>query len=110
MTTIRFQLIALSIAIAASTVRAESEPDIPWGKLRDTASRYLDACSSAKETIAMTKRLKQRVQQRLQDSETLGEDSIMRSIMLDWAASNIGKLKRKERETIAQACFYFVTF
>ncbi len=106
----RLLFLTVTATLLALPLRAESEPDIPWGKLQDTANRYLEACSTPKDVASMTKKLRQRVQQRTQDSETLSEDSIMRALMIDWAASNIGKIKRKERETVTQACFYFVTF
>ena len=103
-------LTAAVLLFACFSVRAENEQDIPWDKLRDTANRYLDACSTPKDVAGMQKKFKQRIKQRMEDSDTLGEDSIMRSLMLDWAAGNTAKIKRKEKETITQACFYFVTF
>ena len=90
--------------------REEGEPDVPWDKLRDTASRYLDACCTPKQVKDMTKKLKQRVEQRMQDNDDVSEDTCMRSFMLDWAASNEGNLKKKEKEAVQQACFYFMTF
>lgn len=110
MTTRIVPLTAAVLLFACFSVHAENEPDIPWDKLRDTASRYLEACSTTKEVEGMQKKFKQRIKQRMEDSDTLGEDSIMRSLMLDWAAGNTGKIKRKEKEAVTQACFYFVTF
>lgn len=110
MTPRKFSLFLVATLLAAFSAHAESEPDIPWSKLRDTASRYLEACAAPKDVAGMAKRFKQRVQQRLEDSDTLGEDSVMRSLMLDWAAANDGRIKRKEKEAVMQACFYFVTF
>jgi hypothetical protein len=100
-------LVGLPVCLQA---RDSGEPDVPWDKLRDTASRYLDACCTPKTVQSMEKKLKQRVEQRMQDNDTYSEDTCMRSFMLDWAASNEGNLKKKEKEAVTQACFYFVTF
>jgi hypothetical protein len=105
----RLMLLVGMVAGLQYALRAENE-DIPWDKLRERASSYLEACSTPKEVAGMERKLHSRVQQRMQDNETLGEDSIMRCLMIDWAAGNVGKIKRKDRETITQACFYFVTF
>jgi hypothetical protein len=106
----RIFTLSATLLFMCLSVRAENEPEIPWDKLRDTANRYLDACTAPKDVENMRKKFKQRIQQRMQDSDTLGEDSIMRALMLDWAAGNTGKIKRKERDAVTQACFYFVTF
>lgn len=34
----------------------------------------------------------------------------MREIMLDWAAGNEGKIRKKDPKAIKQACFYFMKF
>lgn len=104
-------LLILAVSIVVSAHAHDSgEPDVPWDKLHDTAKRYLDACSTPKIVQGMEKKLKQRVQQRMQDNDDLSEDTCMRSFMLDWAASNEGSIKRKEKEAVTQACFYFMTF
>jgi hypothetical protein len=104
-------LLILSIGFSIGLhAHASDEPDVPWDKLRDTAKRYLDACCTPKIVSGMARKLKQRVEQRMQDNDTFSEDTVMRSLMLDWAASNEGNIKRKEKEAVTQACFYFMTF
>lgn len=106
------KLICCFILIAAipALARESGEPDVPWEKLRDTAQRYLDACCPPSTTQRMSKKMQQVVDQRMRDNDTLSEDVCMRSIMLDWAAGNEGNLKRKEKDAVEQACFYFVNF
>jgi hypothetical protein len=104
-----FLLAALLTLPLISYVRA-SEPDVPWDKLRDLASQYMKFCCTAEDIQEREKKFKRRVAQRLQDNEALSEDSAMRSLMLDWAAANDGSMKRKEKDAVTQACFYFVTF
>jgi hypothetical protein len=102
-------IVLISIACSAGA-RESGEPDVPWDKLRDTAKRYLDACVGESTVNSMERKLKQRVDQRMQDNDTFSEDTIMRSIMLDWIASNEGSIKKKDKEAVTLACFYFMTF
>ncbi|HYF49430.1 MAG TPA: hypothetical protein VEJ63_08495 [Planctomycetota bacterium] len=101
--------IALALVLCATASMAE-EYQIPWTTLRDVAQRYLDACVEPKELKSMEKKLRQRVEQRMQDNDTLGEDVVMRSMMLDWAAGNQRRIERKEKDAVRQACYYFVVF
>ncbi len=84
--------------------------DVPWQKLRDTSDRYLEACVPASDVQSMKKKLTQRVQQRLSDNDALVEDNIMRDLMLDWAFANEGRIKKREKDAVKQACLYFVLF
>lgn len=97
------------LLLLAPVGRCGDEYQVPWDKLRDTAQRYLEACVKPETRAKMAKKLKDCTEQRMTDSGW-DEDTCMRTIMLDWAAGNQGKLKRKEPKAIAQACFYFVTF
>jgi len=100
---------AAALFLAAAGAQCGEEYQIPWDKLRDTARRYLDACVSPKAQAKMAKRLKDRTEQRVEDSGW-DEDTAMRTIMLDWAAGNRGKLECKEPEAMAQACHFLVVF
>jgi hypothetical protein len=102
-----FATIALML-FAGATIAEEYQ--IPWTKLREVAQRYLEACVEPKEVKSMVKKLRQRVEQRMQDDDTLSEDVIMRSMMLDWAAGNQRRIERKEKDAVRQACYYFVVF
>src|SRR5579862_8644502 len=78
-------ILVLPIVISFSAgARDSDDPDVPWDKLRDTAKRYLDTCCAPKVVQGMTKKLKQRVEQRMQDNDSVSEDTCMRSFMLDW--------------------------
>src|SRR4029079_9924541 len=108
-TAVTLLIVLISIACSAGAQQSGG-PDVPWEKLRDTARRYLDACVGEQTGKGMERKLKLRVEQRMQDNDTFTEDTIMRSMMLDWAASNEGGIKKKEKEAVTQACFYFMTF
>ncbi|MGD0091033.1 MAG: hypothetical protein ABSE73_14035 [Planctomycetota bacterium] len=100
---------AAALFLAAAAAQCGEEYQIPWDRLKDAAQRYLAACVSSKAQAKMAKKFKERTQQRVQDTGW-SEDTAMRTIMLDWAAANRGKLERKENEAVAQACFYLVVF
>ena len=100
---------ASAIALFLAAAQCAEEYSIPWDTLKDAAQRYLAACVSAKTQAKMARKFKDRVEQRVQDTGW-EEDTAMRTIMLDWAAGNRGKLERKEPEAVAQACFYLVVF
>ncbi|MCY3021413.1 MAG: hypothetical protein NTW87_20555 [Planctomycetota bacterium] len=102
-------VVLVGLAAASGPAQGKEEYQIPWDSLRETAQRYLDALVAPKDVATMAKKLKDRTQERMHDMD-LDEDSAMRSLMLDWAAGNQGKLKRKESKAIAQACYYFVIF
>jgi hypothetical protein len=102
--------IAASIAITALLCCAVRAEDVAWDKLRDAANRYLEACVPAKEVQSMNKKLKQRVEQRMNDNDGALEDNIMRDLMLDWAFANETRIKNNDREAVKQACLYFVIF
>lgn len=104
-TTILFSLLVL----ATFSVRAaDYEP--PWAKLRDLAAQYLEHCVKPDDLARRHKKFRALVEQRLSENDSMSEDNIMRSIMLDWAAGAQKKIKKKERDAVAQACYYFVTF
>lgn len=102
-------LVLFASVIAQPAARAESEYQIPYQRLRDAAQKYLDACVSPKDVAKMEKKLKDRVDTRVQD-QGVDRERAAREIMLDWAADNRGKLEKKDSKAIAQACFYFVIF
>jgi len=97
------------VVLLAASAQCKEDYQIPWDKLKDTAQRYLEACVKPETRAKMAKKLKDRTEQKMQDSGW-DEDTCMRTIMLDWAAGNRGSLERKEPKAIAQACYYFVVF
>jgi hypothetical protein len=105
----RYGLAALALVAAACLYGDEAEYRIPYTELRTAGQEYLDACATAKEVDAMAKKLKQQVETKAQDAG-IDEDRAMREIMLDWAAGNEGKIRKKDPKAIKQACFYFVKF
>lgn len=102
-------LVLLASFISQPSARAEEGYRIPYQRIRDAAQKYLDACVSPKDVEKMQKKLKDRVDTRVQD-QGIDRERAAREIMLDWAADNRGKLEKKEPKAIAQACFYFVIF
>jgi len=97
-----------TLFLLASLARCGEEYQIPWDRLKDAAQRYLDACVRPETRAKMARKFKDRTEQRVQDTGW-DEDTAMRTIMLDWAAGNRGKLERKEPQAVTQACFYSVT-
>lgn len=102
-------LVLLASFIAQPAARAESEYQIPYQRIRAAAQKYLDACVSPKDVAKMEKKLKDRVDTRVQD-QGVDRERAAREIMLDWAADNRSKLEKKDPKAVAQACFYFVIF
>ncbi|MGD0088694.1 MAG: hypothetical protein ABSE73_02135 [Planctomycetota bacterium] len=100
----------LLVTILSPVVLAAGKEEVPWDRLRDLAGRYLAACSSPKTVKALNRKLKQRVAQRVADSNVLDEDSALRSLMLDWAADNESAITSKGAKAVTQACVYLVTF
>jgi len=96
-------------SLSSGSIHAE-DFQIPWTRLREVAQRYLDACVDAKDVKSMEKKLRQRVEQRMQDDDTMGEDVTMRSLMLDWASANGARIMRQEKDAVRQACYYFIIF
>ncbi|MCW8133679.1 MAG: hypothetical protein KIS92_25260 [Planctomycetota bacterium] len=82
---------------------------VPYPDLRAAAQDYLNACVPAKDVEAMAKKLKQQVETKVSD-QGIDEDRAMREIMLDWAAGNESKIRKKDPKAIRQACFYFIKF
>lgn len=102
-------LVLLASFAVQPPARAEDGYRIPYQRLRDAAQKYLDACVAPKDVAKMEKKLKDRVDTRVQD-QGVDRERAAREIMLDWAADNRGKLEKKDPKAIAQACFYFVIF
>jgi hypothetical protein len=99
----------LLVTVLSPAVLAAGEEEVPWGKLRDLAGRYLAACSSPETVKALNQKLKQRVAQRVAGNSALDEDSALRSLMLDWAASNEDAIRSREAKAVTQACVYLIT-
>lgn len=99
----------LALTAAARLCGEEPEYRIPYPDLRAAAQDYLDACATAKDVESMAKKLKQQVETKANDMG-IDEDRAMREIMLDWAAGNEGKIRKKDPKAIRQASFYFVKF
>lgn len=87
---------------------AESD-NIPWEKLRDSTSHYLEVCVSNQDRQSMSRKMEARIRQRVKDTGASAEQAA-REIMFDWAADNSDKLTRHEPRALAQVCFYFNTF
>jgi hypothetical protein len=100
----------LLVTILSPAVLAAGEEEVPWDKLRDLAGRYLAACSSPETVKRLNRKLRQRVAQRVADNNALDEDSALRSLMLDWAASNEEAIRSREAKAVTQACVYLITF
>jgi hypothetical protein len=100
----------LLVTILLPAILAAGEDEVPWKQLRGVAGRYLTACSSPETIKTLNRKLKERVAQRIADNSVLNEDSALRSLMLDWAASNEEAITRGDSEILTQACLYLVTF
>lgn len=105
---IRPMLLLATLTLLCGAARAEE--NVPWNRLCDLAAKYLDVCSDPKDVAKCRKKLDGIVEQRLLENESASEDSVMRSLMLDWAAGARAKIKKKEHGAVVQACFYFVIF
>ena len=101
----------LTIGVLVFGAKSFSSEDfrIPMGEIRQACVKYLDAYSSAKEIRKMERKLRDRVETKVED-QGIDEDTAMRHIMLDWAAGSAKKLEQKEAKSIKQACFYFIRF
>lgn len=93
------------------TARAEqTSSEVPWPRLRELASQYNQKVADKAFLEKYAKKVNGMVQQRLFENNSLSEDGVLRSIMLDWAASNSDKIVQRDEETIAQACYFLVIF
>jgi hypothetical protein len=92
-----------------SVVTAAAEETIPWDDIRAASAKYLNTCVHANLRTSMSQKMKDRTEQRIQDSN-INEDQAAGDIMLEWASQNQGKLDRMEAKAVAQLCFYVVTF
>ena len=97
-------MVALTLVFTAA-----AEETIPWIEIRDASEKYLDACVSKQSRSAMSRKMKDRTQQRVEDAN-VDEDQAAGDIMLEWASQNQSKLDQLESKTVAQLCFYVVTF
>ena len=108
----RHKLVALTstVLLAGATSAAASQQDAPdpYSKMNTAAKAYLDAKCSAPKLKAMRAKLATRIKQKLEDNELLREDTVMRDVMLNWAAGAQKRIKAKDPDAITQACFYFV--
>jgi hypothetical protein len=102
-------LVVICATFLSGSAFAESEPEIPWDKIKDSAERYLEKCVAKSERDAMARKMEQHIKQRVADTG-VDADQAAREIMFDWAASNRGSLKKKDPVAIAQVCYYFVSF
>lgn len=103
-------LMALTVGLfGIQAGRLAAEEGMPWGEIRGACEKFLDVYSSSKERTGMSKKLRQQVQTKVQD-QGIDEDQAMRDIMLDWVVGNQKRLDAKDRQTVKQACFYFICF
>jgi hypothetical protein len=100
--------IAVLFSLFAGWARAEAY-EIPLEDLRDTAHRYLTACVSSTEQSSMARKFSTSVKRRVEENDA-NEDTAMRAVMLDWAIGAKTSLKKRETNSVRQACFYFVAF
>lgn len=99
-----------AVAAAALLLAAHASAyEVPYPELRATAHDYLSTCCEAKDVAGMEKKLKGQVETKAAD-QGIDEDRAMREIMLDWAAGNEAKIRRKDPKAVRQACFFFVKF
>lgn len=105
----RRHLVLAAVLLCCAFSQA-AEYEVPWGKMRELAAKYLDSCVDPKEVAKRHKKFRSVVEQRLSESDSANEDGVMRSLMIDWAAGAKNRLKKKERDATIQACYYFVTF
>lgn len=106
MRTLLFSTLLLLTAVSART----EEDAIPWAKLRELAVQYNERCADKPALEKHIKKLNGVVEQRMIENDTMSEDNILRSVMLDWAASNSKKIVKKDPGCIAQACYFFTIF
>ena len=98
----------LGLMVCLSTLLQASDR-LPYAELGQSARRYLDARVSAGELSKEKKKLFDAVETKMQDNG-LTKDEALSQIMLDWAADNESKIKRKERSAVIRACYYFTVF
>jgi len=103
-------LLRIPVVCAATEPEGSSDFRIPYAELKATGASYLAAYCTEKAVEDMDRKLREHVQQKCADNLVLDEDSAMRTLMLDWAASNGKKIRRKDQQAVIQACFYFVCF
>lgn len=108
--TLPLLLLAPLAARAAAEREGPSGFQIPYEELKAAGENYLAAVCTEKTVQCLDRKLRERVQQKCADNAVLDEDSAMRSIMLDWAAGNEKKIRRKDQQAVIQACFYFTCF
>jgi hypothetical protein len=101
----------LAIGILAFSAKSFAVENyrIPLGEIRQACAKYLNAYASVKDIRKMEKKLRDRVETKIED-QGIDEDTAMRHIMLDWAAGNAKKLEEKNPKVVKQACFYFIRF
>jgi len=99
----------LAIGFIAYGTGYAAQGKVPMRDIRQACAKYLGAYASSKDIKKMEKKLRDRVETKVED-QGIDEDTAMRHIMLDWAAGNAKKLERKEPKVIKQACFYFIRF
>lgn len=97
------------LSLTVFCARAE-EDTIPWPKLRELAVQYNERCADKKQLEKHIKKLQGVVEQRMIENDSMSEDNILRSVMLDWAASNSKKIVKRDPSCIAQACHFFTVF
>jgi hypothetical protein len=105
-TSIAFLLITFSAL-------AQDEPkeyQIPYQELREASISYMESNCTKDKIKEFSDKLDERIAQKLEDNRNLQEDAAMRVIVLDWITDNREYLRKKEKTTIIQACFYFVRF
>jgi len=92
-----------------SACASDDNYQVPYEEIRAASEKYLAANVSRGDLAKMEKRLKDSVETMMDDTGC-GREQAMRDLMFNWAADHQGAVKRKEKDAIRQACFYFIKF
>jgi hypothetical protein len=103
--------IAILTLLLSYSASAQDVPEaVPWPQLRELAVQFNQKVSDKAFLEKYGKKIDGMVQQRLIENNSLTEDGILRSIMLDWAASNSDKIVERDEQAVSQACYFLVKF
>lgn len=109
----RYSLTFIAFAIGSAIFSASAQDvseDVPWRELRELAFKYNQRVSEKAFLEKYAKTVNGMVQQRLIENNSLNEDAVLRSIMLDWAAGNSEKIVERDEQALTQACYFLVIF
>jgi hypothetical protein len=105
-----FTVSLLTFVTGFSACAQDSSAEIPWPRLRELAFQFNEHVADKAFLEKYAKKINGRVQQRLIENNSLNEDGVLRSIMLDWAAGHSDKIVERDEQTVAQACYFLVIF